>query len=424
MKNLIFLSFIVIFFISCSTKQESNISVLNLENQNAYTMPKILSNQKIEGGELLEKRFSVFSYTPNKDDIKDAFWAFDIYTPKKNKTYYGSNFKPILPSWFEEQEKNANKDEFLKLSRLAISVTNTAIRNFPTNEPIFYNPNKAGEGYPFDYLQASNISIAKPIFVSHLSLDRAWAMVKDDTVWGWVKINNIKFINDKEATKLQNSKFIILTKDKMPIYDTQNNFLFYGKIGALLPYYKQDDLSFIGEIQTISGIKKYKIPKAFSTKYPAELNDENIQKIASSLLGQPYGWGGLDDLRDCSLFTKDFLGSFGIWLPRNSSAQSKIGTKIELEGLSNEEKLNIIKEKGIPYTTLFYLNGHIMLYIGIKDDKVLALHDAWGIKTKDNGRALIGQIAITPLDIGANLKNVDKKSLLLSKIKSMNIITK
>lgn len=437
MKNVFFIVLTAIFFISCAkdprptdpaeimVKEESfgRISYLNLDiNQTASSLPLNPKSVKFDGENLLKKRFGVLNLQKIPITKKEAFWAIDLYKNSKTKQYYGLNFKPIGDEWFDKQRANANINSFGTLLLPAITSTNTVLRNLPTDEPIFINPARAGEGYPFDYLQLSTISIGYPLLISHYSLDRAWAFVGSDNAWAWVRANDIKILSRDEADGSANSNFITVTQDKSPVYDTDGNFLFYGRIGAILPFTNEDEYKFYGRIHTQSGVKKYEISKQISSRYPLVFNDSNIKKLASSLISQPYGWGGFGDNRDCSLFTQDFLGGFGIWLARNSLAQSKIGRRISLTNLTNKEKLNIIQERGIPYLTLLHLPGHIMLYAGVKDGEAVAIHDIWGLKTKENGRALIGGVAITSLEIGHDRSDIESKNLLVSKIDSMNIL--
>lgn len=432
MKKIVSLSLVALLFTSCYYKENkildinstapSRLIVLDLGTQDKSALPLNSKDEYFNGDELLKKRFEVFEYSIKDSDRADAFWAFNIYKPSEKKSYYGSNYKKLNDEWFLRHMQNADQNSFGRLSKLAITTANTSIRNFPTDEPLLYNPQRAGEGYPFDYLQASSVSIGYPLFVSHLSLDGAWALVKDDVVWGWIKTTDIKFINKDEASKFKNSKFISILKDKAAVYGTNGEFLFSARVGAILPFNTFKDDEYFGEIYTSSGVKRYKINSEFASSYPLKFNNENVITIANSMLNDPYGWGGLNGLRDCSLLTKDFFTSFGIWLPRNSSKQASIGTKISFDGLNNAQKIELIKQKAVPYMTLLHSAGHIMIYAGIKDDKVLIYHDAWGIKTKGNGRALIGQVALTAVDIGSDISEVDEKDLLISKIKSMNIL--
>ena len=442
MKKGIFLALSVALFLGCSQTQpkpnaqsssseepvaeykgKERISLLEFEvKQDPSSLPQNLHNVNFGQDEILNRRFKVFTLRGVKFNPDDVFWAFRTYKPSEKKRYFGSNFRQIPDSWFEAQKENANFDALSNISAYAVTSANTALRNFPTDEPIFINPQNPGEGYPFDYLQISTLSIAHPLFVSHLSKDRAWAFVSDDAVWGWVKVEDIKFLSDEEASTYQRSSFITIKTDKMPVYDKGGNFLFYSRVGAILPVLAQDNKNYYGKIYVRNSLKEYILPKSESALFPLKFNDSNLKTLLSSLLTQPYGWGGVDKLRDCSLFTKDLLASFGVWLPRNSRAQANMGEKIDLKGLSNAAKTKEIKEKGVPYLTLVHLPGHIMLYAGYKGDDIYVVHDAWGIKTENNGRALIGATAITTLNIGQNRSDIQNANLLISKVDSINVI--
>ncbi|CAD7286603.1 SH3 domain-containing protein [Campylobacter suis] len=434
MKKKLILPLFIVLFLGCSDKNQklndhalsqipaSRISLIDLGEQSVKNLPQSTINEQLDGAALLKKRFNTFSANISKKERKDAFWALDIYKFREKRPYYGSNFRPVTKEWFEQTRENANEEGFLSLNALAITTANTALRNMPSSDPLFYNPQNAGEGYPFDYLQTSALSIGFPLFVSHLSKDGAWAMVRDDDVWGWVKVEDIRFITSDEAKIYKQSKFLTILRDKIPVYNERGWFLFYARLGAILPFLTENDETFYGEIYTRNGKHKFKIPKTEAARFPLALNQTNINAMADSLLNEPYGWGGVDNLRDCSLLTKDMMGAFGVWLPRNSKAQANIGKKVELSFLTNEQKIEVIKKQAVPYMTLLHSPGHIMLYVGIKDDQILIFHDAWGIKTITDGRALIGQTAITTLDVGRDVVGVETGSLLLSKIKSMNIL--
>ena len=126
--------------------------------------------------------------------------------------------------------------------------------------------------------------------------------------------------------------------------------------------------------------------------------------------------------------TRDFFAPFGIWLPRHSEDQVKeAGSYISLQGLDPEQKEKIILEKGVPYLSLLWRKGHVMLYIGQLNGRALIFHNLWGIKTKDvtgkEGRKIIGQAVITTLRPGAELSCIDPEGgSLLKAITAMNIL--
>jgi len=98
-----------------------------------------------------------------------------------------------------------------------------------------------------------------------------------------------------------------------------------------------------------------------------------------------------------------------------------------LDGLDDDEKEQMIKQKAIPFQTLLYKRGHIMLYVGVYDNKPIILHNVWGIKTKKDGvygRIIIGKTILSSLELGKYQKDYDENSSILRKLKSMNILTK
>ncbi len=54
------------------------------------------------------------------------------------------------------------------VNRAGVIVRHTDIKLYPTDEEFYYNVNRTGEGFPFDYNQNSSIYINTPIFISHI----------------------------------------------------------------------------------------------------------------------------------------------------------------------------------------------------------------------------------------------------------------
>jgi hypothetical protein len=126
--------------------------------------------------------------------------------------------------------------------------------------------------------------------------------------------------------------------------------------------------------------------------------------------------------------TRDFFAPFGVWLPRHSEDQvKKVGTYVDLQKLAPEQKEKIILEQGIPYLSLLWRKGHVMIYIGEENGRVLIFHNVWGLKTVDfkgrEGRKIIGKAVITTLCPGAELYClVPQESLLINTISAMTIL--
>ncbi|MDP2268917.1 MAG: hypothetical protein Q8K46_07080, partial [Deltaproteobacteria bacterium] len=118
---------------------------------------------------------------------------------------------------------------------------------------------------------------------------------------------------------------------------------------------------------------------------------------------------------------------FGIWLPRNSGHQAKMtGAFVDFRNLSPAEKEKAIMKQGLPYFTLLWFKGHIMLYIGAQDGQALVFHNFWSVKTRDadgkTGKRIIGRSAITTLHPGKELRSGKDTGGILSGILGMTLI--
>ncbi len=372
--------------------------------------------------------FNVWNDTKPRESLEIIKWPFYAY---KAGDSYGENFQLLKQEFFDEMLKNANFDAFGTLNAKAVTLRDANIRGFPTMKPLFKDPTKAGEGFPFDYLQNSSIHANKPIFVTHYSKDREWVHVFSSFTSGWMKVENIVFLKKEHTDAWQKAQQIFLIKENIPLYNEDNNFLFYSKIGMMLALISEDDKNF-----TVLAITSYKntqakfervnIPKEIAKKDALNLDRDSLENIMSEIFDTNYGWGGLYGQRDCSSTIRDMYAPFGIWLPRNSSQQAKIGKIISFDGLSDEEKIAVIKEKAVAFQTLLYKKGHIVLYVGTLDDEIVIFHNMWGIKTKKDGiegRVVVGKTVFSTLKLGGHLQNYDKEAEILGNLESMNILT-
>ncbi|MDD4997876.1 MAG: NlpC/P60 family protein, partial [Syntrophales bacterium] len=144
---------------------------------------------------------------------------------------------------------------------------------------------------------------------------------------------------------------------------------------------------------------------------PLTLTARNMARLARELVGEPYGWGGLAGNRDCSALVRDLFVPFGLWLPRNSSDQAGAGKFIGFQNLAPAEKEALILRWGVPWRTLLWLPGHIMLYIGARDGKPLIFHNFWSVRARDaagkRSKLIVGRAAITTLRPGGELFNLN-----------------
>ena len=87
------------------------------------------------------------------------------------------------------------------------------------------------------------------------------------------------------------------------------------------------------------------------------------------------------------------------------------------------EKEDFIMKNGKPYATLLWFPGHIMLYIGMKEEETLVFHNIWGLRTTDkHKRKIIGKAVITSLKPGEELASIDSSFNFLSRIQGMTLL--
>jgi len=336
---------------------------------------------------------------------QNAFWGVKAYQNKKQKKYFKPNGDTYSDAFFAEISQNAAEGDFGIISAHAITLRDTFLRNSPTTKPLLDDLNNPNNNLPFDNLANSLLGINQPLFVSHFTKDGEFALVQTDSVWGWVSAKDIKIISENDENRFKNAKFITILRDKTTKKD-------------------EADETFTGEILTKNGFESFQISKQNAQNFPAKIDTYNVKTSLNSILGEPYGWGGYGKFRDCSLYTKDLMAEFGIWLPRNSKSQLKIGENYELGTLSNEDKIELIKREGVPYFTLLYFPGHVMLYVGQVDGEVAIAHSIWGLRKIDDTRALIAKNALTTLKIGQNEPDIKREKLLISRINKMSILAR
>ncbi len=421
-KNLFLLIFITIFFTACSQK---NIPIKDLENYSQKPKDYLnkdfsFTSQEKYNQVFYENYFKVWKQNTLLIDKKSAMWGLRY----KKRAMYLQNFSKASTAWFDKHIENSNFEEFNKQVKKAIVIKNSNLKVFPTNEMMFYNPNNAGEGFPFDYNQNSFIKINTPILISHFSKDKAWVYVESYFAYGWLKLEDIAFVDKIFIDKFKTQNYSTIIKDKIDIYDEY--FIEKVQLGTIFPKYKNKYLVAKKDTNHKAYLKLIDIKKENITDNSLEFNSKNLKKISNELIEEQYGWGGIFGFRDCSSFTQDFFIPFGINLDRNSKKQTTNGKYYSLEKLSNKQKKEFILKYAKPFKTLVYLYGHIMLYIGEKNKEPLVMHNVWGVKTRvffnTKGRNIIGKNVITTLEFGKELQNYDDTKNTLDRIEGIIIL--
>ncbi len=348
------------------------------------------------------------------------------------KAGYAENFRPYDDKWIEKIIFNINPKQFnfapltpsqtaksptkfkYRASNRGIAVKNLFARSLPTNEPYFYNFTRPGQGYPFDDLQESAVWVGTPVYIVGKTRDNQWYLVATSSFIAWVESDGVaKVSKNFVATwqKYAKQKMVAITKTNLSVFDINKQYRFNTYVGTVFPGKKinKHTISVLipfADKNHNARVTFANISKKDAALMPLRATPHNFVKVMSTLLGRPYGWGNMYFYNDCSAEFQNLYTPFGIWLPRNSSAQAKSRAMIDLSSLSMKERIKQLQEKGKKFTTLVYIGGHIVMYIGTYPNPNSETHELiaytyqtiWGLKPADKSfRAVIGQTVLLPM---------------------------
>lgn len=397
-----------------------------------------------------------------------------------NKQGYQANGQPLPAGAFAQAADNVNARAFPSTAWKGIIINNTALRALPTFTPHYANPKMPGEGYPFDYLQYSALWVGTPVFVSHISKDRNWLFCETAFVSGWVLAGDVAFANDEFIRRWQQMPLGAVLADNLPI-GNQNNLQagmgynvagsdvsisgnsklaagpalagasnsisrggpgskFALRLGTLLPFDGKNLLLPVpaghvrGQAQAegagaLPGWRALTPPEGSVGAFPVPVSAGQIAALGNQMLGAPYGWGGIDYNRDCSSLLRDLFTPFGLWLPRNSSKQIKEGQYTDISHLTPAQKEGLLKSRGVPFLTLLGMPGHVALYVGQLDSEPVIFHSIWAARLRyvngsnqSDGRLVIGKVAVTSLQPGAEYVEVQNAGTLIKRFQIMTVL--
>ena len=97
-----------------------------------------------------------------------------------------------------------------------------------------------------------------------------------------------------------------------------------------------------------------------------------------------------------------------------------------LDGMSIKEKEKAILRDGVPFLTLVWLRGHIMLYVGPYKGRPAIFHNVWGVRTvegaSDNERFVIGRAVVSSITPGSELRNLYRTTTFGDRVNSITVL--
>jgi len=369
---------------------------------------------------------------------------------------FGHNGQQLSQSFYQKLTQLADLDSFPNRSLPAISIRNTNVRQLPTALPRFDDFHSEADGYPFDTFQESAVWAGTPLCICHAAGDGSWFHVQAPFVEGWVSAQDLALVDEAFIKDWRERELLAMVQDDVTITDQAGIARFKAHVGAIFPLASVGDHGFnvlipVADARGQAVRMHANIPAANAAMFGLTPTPRAIAAVANQMIGQPYGWGGMYEARDCSATMRDIFTPFGIWLPRNSASQAQAGAVVSLKGLAGPQKEQRIIQQGVPLATLIACPGHIMLYAGQHDGRPVILHNFWGIHVvrpstcsgpgpstcsgpgpstcsgpgngRPVGRNIVGRCSITTLEPGIELPDIVKPNGdLLNRIDAMTLL--
>lgn len=251
--------------------------------------------------------------------------------------------------------------------RYAVTVKRADLRLLPMAEAWLKGagPTEAHD----DALQATAVDPSEPVAVLADSDDGAYVFVQMRYDRGWLDKKSLAFTDRKTwLNYVEPKRFLVVTKNRYTVestggaqlYQLGSRMLLNGHHGrnwvVRVPQQRYNGMLLEGEAV---------LPMDAGSLHAGWLpyTRNNILCAAFTLLGDTYGWGGMEQSVDASSLLADVYRTVGIELPRTSSQQERVFThKVDLTGLSTGKKYQTLLTAN-PGDVVF-LPGHAMLYLG------------------------------------------------------------
>jgi hypothetical protein len=314
---------------------------------------------------------------------------------------------------------NADMASWPNACQPGITLRAANLREMPTATPRFVHPTPDVRKDPFDYFQYSLLPMGMPLYICHRSLDGRWLFVETPLVSGWMASADVAPVTPAFASQWEGTRLGCITKERTSLLGESVG------IGTVLPLPSQGTVYM--PVRGADGTAAVRSASCMdASPWPIVMTPASVAALGNQLLGQPYGWGGMLGLRDCSSLTRDLMTPYGIWLPRNSRPQARTGYPISLAGMSVPEKEACIMRSAVPFASLVGMNGHIMLYVGTCGNRPAILHDYWGVHVDEpadeDQRLVIGRVVVTSITPGRELPHLHEGRTIGDRMHTVTIL--
>lgn len=264
----------------------------------------------------------------------------------------------------------------------------TNLMAIPTNDVIGYSLTDADSEY-----QNSALNVNDPVVIKQICAydDASFYYVETDHCPGWVDAQSVAICASRSEwldawkTSVDGKDFLVVTQNRIvtePSIFVPETADVKLTIGTKLKLVPEDKIprnlgernawnNYVVYLPTRDADGAYVRREALISQHYSvsigflPMTQSNILRVAFTCLGDRYGWGGMLDAMDCSMFTRNVYRCFGLCIPRNTTWQQLVpNTKIDLSGMTDEEKLLLLQNT--PAGAMLYFPGHTMIYMGFE----------------------------------------------------------
>ncbi|MCR6661649.1 MAG: SH3 domain-containing protein [Luteimonas sp.] len=306
-----------------------------------------------------------------------------------------------------------------QVTRYGMVVSRADLRTFPTHLRVFSTP----EDRDIDRFQESALFPGTPVVVAHESRDGEWLFVVSRTYAAWIDRDAVA-IGDKAEifAHARRSPHIVVTGATVSTVHARTDARVSevqldmgvrmplvralpedGLVNGQHPYFGHAiELPIRNEDGSLSFAPALIPASADVASDYLPMTRANILRQAFKFLGERYGWGHSFNSRDCSGFVAEVYRSFGVLLPRNTSAQAVSPALNRLQfdpAMPHDERVDLLRKTQVG--DLVYIPGHVMMVIGHEDGEPYVIHDTAGMSYRgpdgDLRRLVLNGVVVTPL---------------------------
>ncbi len=353
---------------------------------------------------------NAFPRTVTKAELQDRIEMPNV----KNLGLYCHGKKVTKEQW-KEYYKNYNFEQMpaTVTVRYGVIVHSTASYDFPIADIMTGSNLDETE----NLLQQTYFRMNEPVLVLWESADTQWYYVMANEFVGWIQSKDCALFDSRADWNAfqEQENFLVVTKDSK--IDGIADKVFMSTKLYLAAEGEANDVT--------QGDYIVRVPQRgeggkLQYTYTALSKDDNVHEgylpytirntltLAFQELGDPYGWGGIDGKRDCSMYIKDIYNCFGFQMPRNSQIQMNFPEKRVKTGEMSLLEKDALLEKTNAGAILGF-KGHVMLYLG-KDNGQHYVISMLGSYIPENVTENFGDHIVSAQKVMINTLDVKRKS--------------